>query len=129
MPPQAPRVAIVDDDPSIRRATLNLLQAAGFSASTFANAKSFLGSKRRRGVSCLVADVRMPGMSGLELCEALAASGEPIPTILVTAHDDETTRLRARQVGVHCYLSKPFSPERLCQCVRSALAGLSTPKS
>ena len=128
MPP-APRVAVVDDDVSIRRATLSLLRAAGFSASAFADAESFLGSKWRRGVSCLVADVRMPGMSGLELYEALVASGEPIPTILVTAHDDEATRLRARKAGVHCYLSKPFSPEELCECIRSALAGRTTPTS
>jgi len=127
--PPAPRVAVVDDDVSIRHAMLNLLRAAGFSASAFADAESFLGSKRRRGISCLVADVRMPGMTGLELYEALAASDEPIPTILVTAHDDEATRLRARKAGVHCYLGKPFSPEELCECIRSALAGRSTPTS
>jgi FixJ family two-component response regulator len=115
-------VAVVDDDASIRRATQNLLQAAGFAATTFPNATSFLGSKRRRGVACLIADVRMPGMTGLELFEALAASGDAVPTILVTAHDDEAVRRRAHEAGVHCYLTKPFSPEELCDCIRSALA-------
>jgi FixJ family two-component response regulator len=127
--PPAPLVAIVDDDVSIRRATQNLLQAAGFSATTFPNAERFLKSKRRHGISCLVADVRMPGMTGLELYEALAASGDAIPTILITAHDDEAIRLRAREAGVRCYLSKPFSPEELCECIRAALASVATPKS
>jgi FixJ family two-component response regulator len=122
-------VAIVDDDVSIRRATRNLLQAAGYCATTFPSAGSFLRSRRRHGVSCLVADVRMPGMTGLELYEALAASGNAIPTVLITAHDDEAVRLRARDAGIHGTLGKPFSPEELCETVRSALASVATPKS
>ena len=128
MPPQ-PLVAIVDDDESIRHATQNLLEAAGFSTTMFPNAASFLGSWRRRRVSCLVTDMRMPGMTGLELYETLVASGDVIPTVLMTAYPDETIRLRARKAGVVCYLSKPFSPEELCECIRSALAARPIPKS
>jgi FixJ family two-component response regulator len=119
---QGPLVAIVDDDDSIRDATENLLEAAGYSTTTFASAGSFMSSERRHRVSCVVADMRMPGMTGLELAEALAASGHAIPTVLVTAYPDEQTRLRARQAGILCYLSKPFSPEELCACVDAALA-------
>ena len=120
--PERPLVAVVDDDPSFRDATQNLLEASGFSTTAFASAESFLASKRRHDVSCLVTDMRMPGMTGLELCLELAASGNPIPAVLITAYADESVRSRARKAGVRCYLSKPFSPERLCDCVRSALA-------
>ena len=120
--PETQLVAIVDDDPSFRDATQNLLQASGFSTATFASAESFLASKRRHDVSCLVTDMRMPGMTGLELCLELAASGHPIPAVLITAYPDESVRPRARKAGIRCYLSKPFSPEQLCECVRSALA-------
>ena len=127
--PQGPLVAIVDDDASIRDATENLLDAAGYSTTTFASAESFMSSERRNRVACVVADMRMPGMTGLELAEALAASGRAIPTVLVTAYPDEQTRLRARQAGILCYLSKPFSPEELCACVDAALTRPATPKS
>ena len=128
--PQGPLVAIVDDDDSIRGATENLLEAAGYSTTTFSSAESFISSDRRRSrVSCVVADMRMPGMTGLELFEALVASGRAIPTVLITAYPDEQTRLRARQAGILCYLSKPFSPEELCACVDAALARTVRPKS
>ena len=127
--PTASRVAIVDDDASIRRATRNLLQAAGFSASTFQSAESFLGSRRRHGISCLVADMRMPGMTGLQLHEALVASGDGVPTILITAYDDEIIRRRAREAGVYRCLSKPFSPDELFECIHWALAHTAIPKA
>jgi FixJ family two-component response regulator len=127
--PHKPLVAIVDDDESVRHATQNLLAAAGFSTTTFPDGASFLGSSRRRRVSCLVTDMRMPGMSGLELCETLVASGNAIPTVLMTAYPDETIGLRAREAGVLCCLNKPFSPERLCECIRSALAARPIPRS
>ena len=117
-----PLVAIVDDDDSIRAATENLLEAAGYSTKTFSSAESFMSSERRQKVSCVVADMRMPGMTGLELFEALVASGRAIPTVLVTAYPDEQTRLRAREAGILCYLSKPFAPDELCACVDAALA-------
>jgi FixJ family two-component response regulator len=117
-----PLVAVVDDDWSIRNATHDLLRSAGFSAVTFKDAGSFLASASRATAACLVADMRMPGMTGLELYEALVASGGGIPTVLITAHPEEMTQLRARKAGITCYLSKPFAPDELLGCVREALA-------
>jgi len=82
---ERPLVAVVDDDKSLRNATRDLLKSAGFSAATFEDAESFLGSASRAATACLVADMRMPGMSGLELYQALVASGEGIPTVIITA--------------------------------------------
>lgn len=117
-----PLVAIVDDDQSIRNATRDLLRSAGFSAATFEDAESFLASASRATAACLVADMRMPGMTGLELYEALVADGGGIPTVLITAHPEEMTQSRARKAGITCYLSKPFAPDDLLGCVREALA-------
>ena len=122
-----PLVAIVDDDQSIRDATSNLLQSAGFLTATFADAESFLTSSEPRA-ACLVADMRMPGMSGLQLHQHLIASGAPIPTVLITAYASDATRSRAREAGIICCLAKPFAPDELLECVRGALAG-ATPKS
>lgn len=123
-----PLVAIVDDDQSFRDATSNLLQAAGFSTATFANAESFLRSAGEPRAACLVADMRMPGLSGLQLHQHLAASGAPIPTVLITAYPSDATRLRAREAGIVCCLAKPFAPEELLECVSRALAA-AKPKS
>ena len=119
--PERPLVAIVDDDRSIRDATRDLLKSAGFSAATFEDAASFLGSASRGSVACLVTDMRMPGMTGLELYESLVASGDRIPTVLITAHPEDVTQSRAREAGITCYLSKPFSPDDLLHCVREAV--------
>jgi FixJ family two-component response regulator len=120
--PEDPLIAVVDDDRSIRNATQDLLNAAGYTSLTFENAKCFLGSSARANVVCLVADMRMPGMSGLELHEHLAGSGNGIPTVIITAHPDEHARERARQSGITCFLAKPFTPDELLACVRKALA-------
>ena len=125
--PEKPLVAIVDDDKSIRDATQNLLEAGGFSTATFQSAETFLTSARRARVACLVADMRMPGMTGLELHQQLVALGRVIPTVLVTAYPDEATRLRARKAGIRCYLPKPFAPDELLECIRQAIAP--TPQS
>ena len=123
-------VAIVDDDKSIRDATDNLLQAAGFSTATFPDAESFLESSRRRAAACVVADMRMPGMSGLEMYHVLLASDKPIPTVLITAYPEDTLRARAREAGVACCLGKPFVPDELLECVNHALgSGTPAPKS
>lgn len=129
MPDRRPLVAIVDDDASIREATHNLLDAAGFATASFDSARAFLESPWRRKASCVVSDVRMPGMTGLELYLELVASGHPIPTVLITAHQDDSVRQQACRAGVTCYLGKPFSPEQLCRCVRTAIASRATPKS
>jgi FixJ family two-component response regulator len=123
--PKLPRkavIAIVDDDYSVREALTSLVRSLGYVATAFKCAGDFLKSKRRGGVSCVIADVQMPGMTGLELHNRLVASGEPIPTILITAFPDERARERALQAGVICYLTKPFSADELLACVGSTLA-------
>jgi len=119
---ERPLVAIVDDDESIRNATRDLLRAVGFSTATFEDAESFLASASRASAACVVADIRMPGMTGVELYKALVASGNGIPTVIITAHPEEVSQSRAREAGITCYLSKPFVPDELVECVREALA-------
>jgi FixJ family two-component response regulator len=124
---ESPLVAIVDDDKSIRNATQDLLKAAGYSTATFEDAESFLDSATRATAACLVADMRMPGMSGVELYQALLASGHGIPTVIITAHPEEVTQARGRVAGLTCYLIKPFTPDELLECVHEALAKSRTP--
>jgi FixJ family two-component response regulator len=122
--PKLPRtavIAIVDDDQSVREALTSLVRSLGYIAMAFECAEDLLKSKRRRSVSCLIADVQMPGMTGLELHNRLVASGKPIPTILITAFPDERSRERALQAGVIGYLTKPFSEDDLLACIRSNL--------
>lgn len=120
--PESPLIVVVDDDRSIRNATQDLLKAAGYSTAVFADATSFLDSPLRPSVACLVADIRMPGMTGLELHEHLAASGAGIPTVIITAHPGELSPRRARAAGITCFLVKPFAPDELLECVRGAIA-------
>jgi FixJ family two-component response regulator len=119
--PHRPTVAIVDDDASVRDTTKDLLDSAGLSAATFDSAESFLQSKGTCAIRCLVTDMRMPGMSGVELCSHLASAGTPIPTILITAYSDEQACVRALETGVTCFLTKPFRPEDLLACIETAL--------
>jgi FixJ family two-component response regulator len=119
--PNKPVIAIVDDDESVREATMSLMRALGFLAEAFPCAEDFLKSDGLQRTSCLIADVRMPGMSGLELYRRLVASGKPIPTVLITAHSDDGVRARALQAGITCYLTKPFREDDLLGCIRSAL--------
>ena len=119
--PSTALIAIVDDDHSVREALTSLVRSLGYVAVAFECAEDLLKSKRRRGVSCLIADVQMPGMTGVELHNRLVASGEPIPTVLITAFPDERSRERALQAGVIGYLTKPFSEDDLLACIRSTL--------
>lgn len=121
MPTKKPVIAIVDDDDSIREATMSLMRALDFSAEAYPCAEDFLTSGRLQRTSCLIADVRMPGMSGLELHRRLVLSGNPIPTVLITAHPDDGTRARALEAGIIGYLTKPFDDDDLLGCIRSAL--------
>ena len=118
--PRTAVIAIVDDDHSVREALASLVRSLGYAAMAFDCAEALLKSKRR-GVSCLIADVQMPGMTGLDLCQQLSASGERIPTILITAYPDDSVRERALTAGVIGYLSKPFKEDDLLACIRSAL--------
>ena len=115
-------IAIVDDDHSVREALRSLVRSLGYVAMVFECAADLLKSKRRRSVSCVIADVQMPGMTGLELHNRLVASGKPIPVILITAFPDERAREGALRAGVTCYLSKPFSEDDLLACIRSTLS-------
>jgi FixJ family two-component response regulator len=117
---KGPLVAIVDDDESMRDTTKDLLESAGFSAVVFAGAAGLLKFARLNEVSCLISDMRMPKMTGLELYQHLIASNRVIPTILMTAYPDERTQAQARQAKVLCYLIKPFAAEDLLSCVRLA---------
>jgi FixJ family two-component response regulator len=114
-------IAVVDDDGSMREAVTGLLRSHGYVAIAFERAEDFLNSERRLLTACLIADVHMPGMSGPDLHNRLVASGEPIPTILITAYPDQAARARALQSGVRGYLTKPFAEADLIACVQGVL--------
>ena len=114
-------IAIIDDDESVRGALQGLMSAAGLHARAFASAEEFLNSGLLRDTGCLIADIRMPGMSGLELQTKLNAEGCRIPTIFITAHDDTKLRLQAMRGGAVEFLAKPFDDEALLENVRAAL--------
>jgi len=114
-------IAIVDDDESAREGTTDLIQSMGFIAKAFPHAAGFLQSGSIQRTSCLISDVRMPGMTGLELHEHLVGSGHVIPTILVTAFPNDRDRTQAMQSGVLCYLTKPFGEDELLGCIHAAL--------
>jgi FixJ family two-component response regulator len=114
-------IAVVDDDASVRRTTTFLIESFGLRAAGFDSAKDFLNSSQLHDTSCLILDVRMPNMNGLELQSELAAAGYGIPIIFITAYDDRESRGRAMQAGAIAFLCKPFSGEQLLQTVRSAL--------
>jgi FixJ family two-component response regulator len=114
-------ISIVDDDDESREAVALLVKSLNFAVETFAFAADFLAWPRLRETSCLIADVNMPGMSGVELHGQLVALGHAIPTILITAYPDDSVRARALADGVIAYLSKPCSDYLLLDLVRSAL--------
>src|ERR1700745_2436707 len=114
-------VAIVDDDDSIRSALHGLLQRAAFPAKSFASAEEFLKSGQQHQFACLIADIRMPGMSGLELQAHLNAERCKIPIIFITAHGDAKMRMQALRAGAVEFLAKPFADEALLESVHAAL--------
>jgi FixJ family two-component response regulator len=114
-------VAIVDDDDSMRSALQGLLKAVGLPAQAFASGEEFLKSGQQRQTGCLIADIRMPGMSGLELQAKLNAERCRIPTIFITAHGDANLRMQALRAGAVEFLAKPFDDEALLESVRGAL--------
>ncbi|HTP44942.1 MAG TPA: response regulator transcription factor [Candidatus Acidoferrum sp.] len=119
--PNAQLVVIVDDDESVRGALRGLMDEAGLDARAFASAEDFLNSGLLRQTGCLIADIRMPGMSGLELQQTLNARACRIPTVFITAHGDATMRLQAMRAGAVEFLAKPFDDEALLNTVRAAL--------
>jgi FixJ family two-component response regulator len=116
-------VAIVDDDRSVQSALKDLMESAGLPARCFGSAEEFLESDQRNQTACLVVDIRMPGMSGLELQAKLKAEVSRTPIIVITAHGDGQMKMQAMQAGAVEFLSKPFDDEVLLEKVRAALEG------
>lgn len=114
-------ISVVEDDQPFRESMRKLMTVLGYTVQAFSSATEFLKSPVLTETACLVTDVQMPGMSGVELHRHLIDTGHAIPTILVTAYPDETARNRALKDGVVCYLSKPVDDEHLERCLRSAL--------
>jgi FixJ family two-component response regulator len=114
-------VMIVDDDDSIRKAVRRLMKSFGFAVETFASAEEFLDSDWLERTSCLILDVHMPGMNGLELQKRLVASGCVIPIIFITAFTDDCARAQAMKAGAVGYLTKPFGDAALLDCIHEAL--------
>jgi FixJ family two-component response regulator len=114
-------ISVVEDDQPFRESMRKLMTVLGYTVQAFSSATEFLKSPLLTETACLVTDVQMPGMSGVELHRHLVDRGHVIPTILVTAYPDETARNRALKDGVVCYLSKPVDDEHLERCLRSAL--------
>jgi two-component system, LuxR family, response regulator FixJ len=115
-------VCIVDDDASLRRSLNNLLTSVGLRVMTFESAEAFLESADRAMIGCLVLDVRMAGMSGIDLLRHLTATGSRTPVIILTAHADDETRRRALEAGAAAFLEKPVRTTALLDAVRSALS-------
>ena len=116
-----PLISIIDDDASMRESTKGLVRSLGHQVRTFASAEEFLKSEDWNRTSCLITDVKMPGLSGIELQKWLIARGIRVPTIFITAFPEEDTRMQAMITGAVGYLGKPFSEESLLECIDTAL--------
>jgi FixJ family two-component response regulator len=114
-------IAIVDDDRSVREAAKTLIGSLGYATAAFASAEDFLKSGHLRDTACLITDVQMPGMSGVDLQDHLTANGHSTPVIFVTAYPEESVRARALDAGAFGFLSKPFTEESLIECLGRAL--------
>jgi FixJ family two-component response regulator len=120
---QVPVISIVDDDESVREATRSLVRSLGYDAITFGSAEEFLGSAQVTTTACLITDVQMTGLSGIELQERLSADGCHMPVIFVTAFPDERLQRQVLKNGAIGYLRKPFREDRLIECIDAALMG------
>jgi FixJ family two-component response regulator len=121
-------ISIVDDDQSFRNSMRRLFRSLGYAAVEFPSAAEFLESAELDSTACLVADVQMPAMTGIELYKHLVETGHAIPTILVTAYPDESVQERALALGVECYLRKPLEEAALIRSLRSAVARGEAPR-
>ena len=111
-------IAIVDDDEAVRKAMKTLLRSLGYNASTFGSADEFLKSEQVSKTSCLITDLHMPGLSGLDLQDRLIATGHRFPIIFITGYPDENVRVRAMKAGTSGFLSKPFNNDDLLSILR-----------
>jgi FixJ family two-component response regulator len=118
--PGALLISVVEDDQFFRESMRRLMSSLGYSVEAFPSAADFLGSPRLTETACLITDVHMPGMTGVELYRHLIDTGYSIPTILITAYPDDNVRARALEDGVVCYLRKPLDESRLICCLRAA---------
>ena len=116
-------ISVVDDDASVRAATNNLLRSHGYTVHTFASAEEFLRSAHLNDTSCVIADVQMPVLSGLDLLTLMRAQGHLVPFIFITAFPDESVRARALRAGAIAFLAKPFAAPTLIDCLTTALKG------
>jgi FixJ family two-component response regulator len=116
-------ISIVDDDSSVREATKGLVRSLGYGAAAFASAEDFLQSDHVNDTACLITDVQMPGLSGVELQSRLIAQGNCTPIIFITAFPEERIRTRALEAGAVGFLSKPFDEDRLIEYIHAALNG------
>jgi FixJ family two-component response regulator len=121
-------VSVVDDDRFFRESMCRLMRSLGHTVDVFSSAAEFLTSPRLAETACLIADIHMPAMTGLELRRRLIDTGRAIPTILVTAFPNDVDRARALEDGVMCYLRKPLDEEHLTRCVREALTLAGSPE-
>lgn len=119
--PDAPVVSVVDDDRSVRSATQTLLRALGYRARGFASAEAFLNSPEVDLTDCLILDVQMPGMSGIELQRTLANRSRRVPIIFITAFPDDRVQQQALAQGAVCFLTKPCDGDRIVECLEAAL--------
>ena len=118
---KTPMITIVDDDEAVRESTKSLVRSLGYNAYAFASAEEFLHSPYVDEAGCLIVDVHMPRINGLELQGHLREKGLRIPIIFITAHPEERARTRALDAGAICYLDKPFDSEALIRCLDIAL--------
>ena len=119
--PKASLVSVVEDDPYFRESMRRLMRSLGYGVEAFSSAADFLASPRLVETTCLITDVHMPAMTGVELYRHLIEAGYTIPTILVTAYPDDVDRARALNDGVVCYLRKPVEEQHLIRCLRAAI--------
>jgi FixJ family two-component response regulator len=118
---QAAMISIVDDDESIREATKSLVRSLGYQVATFGSAEEFLGSAEKMATACLITDVQMPGLGGVELQDRLIADGHHMPTIFISAFPDERVQRQVLGSGAIGYLHKPFGEDQLIECIDTAL--------
>jgi FixJ family two-component response regulator len=118
-----PLISIIDDDISLRTALVGLVRSLGYRAASFASAEEFLGAADAKASDCIVTDIQMPGLSGIELKARLAADGSTAPVIMITARTEPDLWARASASGAVCVLQKPFAAEALIACLEKALVG------
>lgn len=126
MHPESKTIAVVDDDPSMLKGVERLLNAHGFATKVFASAEEFLDGEGTTEFACLVLDIHLSGMSGIDLRYLLKASGSNLPVIFMTAFDDKATRGKAADAGCVAYLQKPFSARPLIDAIAGAVSGIAS---